>query len=86
MTHRIRDQTINFMVSIARYTLDICWKIYGYPSNIKNNTWEDATTSNANTAMNETSSQKTNMAEARFTKEQYDQLLAMLNCIHRFVF
>ena len=60
--------------------IERCWKIHGYPSNLKNNTWvkEDATTSKANTALNENSNQEPNIVEVRFTKEQYDQILTLL--------
>lgn len=63
------------------HTMEKCWKLHGYPSRFKNNTWkkEEDMTTKANNATAETSVQGSKSAEARLTQEQYTLLMNLLN-------
>ena len=57
-----------------------CWKIVGYPANHKAKTWRRENNKN-NTYANTTSTQEESEGyiNAKFTKDQYQQILEMLN-------
>lgn len=67
---------------IHGHTMDKCWKIHGYPSNVKSNTWrkDEGTGSKANAAITEenTHVQEKNV-DTKLTPEQYNQLMALLS-------
>ena len=65
---------------ISGHTKDRCWKIVGYPSNFKGNTWRR---NNEHMANNAVKDQSTGTGEelvtAKFTNTQYQKILDMLN-------
>ncbi|CAO2832491.1 unnamed protein product [Amaranthus hypochondriacus] len=65
---------------IQGHTIDKFWKIHGYPSNFKPNSWKrnDAVMSRANNTSLETNVQET-VAEPKLTQEQYNQLLSLIS-------
>ena len=71
-TSRTRKKIINFFVNIARFMGIILKGVGKYMGilPIKKNTWvkDNATTSEANTTLNENPNQEPNIVEARFTK------------------
>ena len=64
---------------INGHTKDKCWKIIGYPTNHKANTWkrEQNRISNANSVS--TLEERKGLINAQFTQVQYQQILDMLN-------
>ena len=63
------------------HTLDMCWKVHGYPPNFKSNTWkkENSTTGKANSVHNDNDAKNQGLVDAKFTPEQFSQLLALLD-------
>ncbi|CAO2835041.1 unnamed protein product [Amaranthus hypochondriacus] len=63
---------------IHGHTIDKCWKIHGYPSNIKSNIWrkDEAASSKANAVLTDPVQDKD--VDTKLTQEQYQQLLKLL--------
>lgn len=66
------------------HTLDRCWKLYGYPPNFKSNTWkkENNTSARINAVHSDQEGKNQGLIDAKFTPEQFSQLLALLDKHH----
>ena len=78
-TTKTSDKTELFFdhCKIHGHIIDKCWKIHGYPSTFKSNTWkkDEGGTNKAYMA----SSDSMNQGSCSFTQEQYRQILQLLN-------
>ena len=78
-TTKTSDKTELFFdhCKIHGHIIDKCWKIHGYPSTFKSNTWkkDEGGTNKAYMA----SSDSMNQGSYSFTQEQYRRILQLLN-------
>ena len=58
--------------------MERCWKIHGYPTNYKPNTWRKDPIRKANAAHNNTRVEE-RYIEPKLTQEQYNKLMCLLN-------